>query len=518
MAQIVVSHLTFTYPGSFTPLFEDVSFTLSSSWRLGFVGRNGRGKTTFLRLLLGAYPYSGMISTSLDFAYFPFDILSCGRTALEVVREAIAPFESWQHTLGTADPLGDAYQRAFDLFLANDGYIIDELITREAALIGVDAAALARPFDTLSGGERVKLLLSALFLRKNAFLLIDEPTNHLDEAGRAAVRDYIKGKRGYILVSHDRALLNACCDHILNLGNGRITLEQGNYDAFHENQRRLEAYERARSTQLKREITVLEEASSQRERWSASLEKTKKGAADSGFVSHKAAKLMQLSKNLERREQNAIEEKRSLLQHVETAEPIKLVPEPYRAAKIAELSKLQIDYGQGPLFDPLDLTIERGARVRLKARNGGGKSSLIRLLMGEAVPYTGEMRRARDLIISYVPQDTAHLSGRLEDFADAQRVERPLLYAMLRKLDFARTLFEFPMETYSAGQKKKVLLAASICTRAHLYIWDEPLNFIDILSREQIEDAVLRCGMTLLFVEHDEMFSSRVATGTVLLD
>lgn len=517
MAQILVSHLTFTYPGSFEPLFEDVSFTLDSSWKLGFVGRNGRGKTTFLRLLTGEYPYQGTIQTTLSFAYFPFDVKDEGESALSIVRSVIAPFDAWQQTLDTADPMSDAYQRAFDLFLAHDGYIIDDLIAREAGLIGVSQEALSRPFSTLSGGERVKLLLAALFLRKNAFLLIDEPTNHLDDAGRAAVRDYLKTKSGYILVSHERTLLDACCDHILNLGNKRITLEQGNYAAFHENQRRQEAWEAARNAQLKHDIAQLESAAREREGWSNALEKTKKSAADSGFVSHKAAKLMQLSKNLERRQERAIAEKKELLQHVETAEPIKIIPEPYRTQKIIELSKLSVDYGAGALFAPLDLVIERGARVRLKARNGAGKTSLIRLIMGESVPHIGEIRRARDVVISYVSQDTSHLKGNVLDFADAQGVERPLLLSMLRKLDFSRTLFEFPMETYSAGQKKKVLLAVSLCRRAHLYIWDEPLNFIDILSREQIEEAVLSSGMTLLFVEHDETFSSRVATQTVEL-
>ena len=152
MAQILVSHLAFTYPGSFEPLFEDVSFTLDSSWKLGFVGRNGRGKTTFLRLLMGDYPYQGTIQTTLSFAYFPFDITDGGRSALDTIRAVIAPFDAWQHTLDTADPMSEAYQQAFDLFLAHDGYIIDELIAREAGLIGVEEEALSRPFSTLSGG------------------------------------------------------------------------------------------------------------------------------------------------------------------------------------------------------------------------------------------------------------------------------------------------------------------------------------------------------------------------------
>lgn len=517
MSQIRITDLSFTYPGSSEMLFENVNLCLDSDWKLGFVGRNGRGKTSFLRLLCGELRGEGTISSQLDFSLFPFAVADKTQSSRSVVREAIAPYRAMEQVLGTADPMGDAYSRAFDSYMAADGYIIDELIEREISLLQVHVDVLDRPFDSLSGGERVKLLLAALFLRKNAFLLIDEPTNHLDEDGRTIVREYLAKKSGYILVSHDRALLNHCCDHILSLGKGCITLEQGNYDSFHENQSRKEAFERAKNESLKTQIGRLYDAARTREGWSLQLEKTKKGAADSGFIGHKAAKLMQLSKNIERRQQRAIDEKRELLTHVETAEPLKIMPEPYRTQRLMTLSKVAVDYGKGPLFAPIDLEINRGDRIRIKAKNGGGKTSLIRLMMGGDVPHTGELRRSADLLVSLVSQTTEHISGSLYDFADAAGVPRELLLSMLRKLDFSRERFEYPIESYSAGQKKKVLLAASLCSRSHLYIWDEPLNFIDILSREQIEHAIMDCDMTLVFVEHDEVFASRIATHTVEL-
>jgi len=131
--------------------------------------------------------------------------------------------------------------------------------------------------------------------------------------------------------------------------------------------------------------------------------------------------------------------------------------------------------------------------------------------------YTGELNMGSQLIISYVPQETAFLSGSLSGYARENGLDESLFKAMLRKLDFSRVQFEKDMEDFSGGQKKKVLLAASLCRRAHLYVWDEPLNFIDVISRMQIEKLLLEYKPTLLFVEHDKAFCRNIATKTVEL-
>ena len=137
--------------------------------------------------------------------------------------------------------------------------------------------------------------------------------------------------------------------------------------------------------------------------------------------------------------------------------------------------------------------------------------------MGEEIPHTGVVQTASGLKISYVPQSSSGLSGSLDDFIRDRQVEESLFKAILRKLDFSRELFTQPMERYSEGQKKKVLLAGSLCDQAHLYIWDEPLNYIDVISRMQIEDLLLAYEPTLLFVEHDAAFCQHVATRVVEL-
>ena len=184
MSMIDVSNLTFGYEGSPELVFDHVSFQIDTDWKLGFTGRNGRGKTTFLRLLQGKYPYSGTISASVAFEYFPYEVTDLSRPGLEVVREIAPEAEDWE-------------------------------IQRELGLLDLAEEALERPFGQLSNGERTKVLLAALFLKENAFLLIDEPTNHLDLEGRRKLGHYLARKRGFLLVSHDRGFLDQCVDHIL---------------------------------------------------------------------------------------------------------------------------------------------------------------------------------------------------------------------------------------------------------------------------------------------------------------
>ena len=137
------------------------------------------------------------------------------------------------------------------------------------------------------------------------------------------------------------------------------------------------------------------------------------------------------------------------------------------------------------------------------------------MILGEKIPYTGEMQVGTGIKISYVPQDASFLQGSLEDMALEYDLDESLFKAMLRKLDLERSQFDKDIGQYIAGQKKKVLLARSLCQRAHLYIWDEPLNYIDVLSRIQIEQLLMAYKPAMIFVEHDAAFCEKVATKQV---
>lgn len=496
MALITVRDLTFGYDGSYDNIFEHVNFQIDTEWRLGFVGRNGRGKTTFLKLLMGEYEYHGSISAPMEFDYFPFPVRDEDAWTMTIMEDICPESPQWR-------------------------------LFREMELLEIDQGVLYRPFSSLSNGERTKILLCALFLRENHFLLIDEPTNHLDLHGREVLSRYLRGKEGFILVSHDRAFLDGCVDHILSINKATIEVQRGNYSSWLENKRRQDDFERASNEKLKKEISRLEQSSGEKAAWAGRSERAivgfdpKKSELKSGgrrpYLAAQSKKAMKRAKAIEVRQQAAIEEKSALLKNIETAEALKLPTIPYRAARFAELRDFSVCYEGRNIFSPVSFQIERGDRIALRGCNGSGKTSLLRALCGDAVPHHGTLRLAGGLKLSYLPQETGHLCGSLREYIETNGLDATLFLTILRKLDFAREQFEKPMEAYSAGQKKKVLLTKSLCEPAHLYVWDEPLNYIDILSRGQIEELLLACKPTILFVEHDRMFCDTVANREIVL-
>ena len=488
MSLIQVSNLTFAYDGSYENIFENASFQIDTNWRLGFTGRNGRGKTTFLNLLLGKYEYHGNISASVSFSYFPYHIEDKTIFAIDVVEEIYPEYQYWQ-------------------------------LAREMNALQLDEDVLYRPFETLSNGEQTKLMLAVLFLKENNFLLIDEPTNHLDIQGRELVSRYLNSKKGFILVSHDRAFLDGCVDHILSINKANIEVCRGNFSTWYENKQRQDAFEQAENDKLKREIRRLEETARQKADWSDRVEATKIGfgPCDRGYIGHKAEKMMTRSKAIERRQQAAIEEKSKLLKNIERSDSLKIFQTPFHTKRLVSLRDVAICYGQAPVCEGITFEIQQGDRIALQGANGSGKSSIIKLICGQDIPYTGELRIGNGLQISYVSQDTSGLHGKLTDFARDSGIDESLFLALLAKLDVPKAQMEKDMSSLSAGQKKKVLLARSLCQPMHLHIWDEPMNYIDVISRMQIEDLLLQFKPTILFVEHDKAFCENIATKVVRL-
>lgn len=488
MSLINISNLTFSYDGSYDAVFENVSFQIDTDWKLGFTGRNGRGKTTFLNLLLGKYQYNGTVSSSVLFDYFPFDVTDKTQNTIDVVYGISKDFELWQ-------------------------------LNRELFLLDIAEDVLDRPFNTLSNGEQTKILLAGLFLKENNFLLIDEPTNHLDSGARSIVSNYLKSKKGFILVSHDRKFLDHCIDHILSINKTNIEIQKGNFSSWWHNKQLQDNFEIGKNEKLQRDIKKLSAAAKRSADWSDKVEQSKVGshAFDRGYIGHKAAKMMKRSKAIEIRRQNMLEEKSTLLKNIETADNLSIEPMAYHTNRLLEMDHFSVLYRDKTVCENVGFTVNRGDRIAVCGRNGSGKSSILKLLIGEDISFSGHLRMGSNLIISYIPQDTSFLKGNLKAFAEDNHLDESLFKAILRKLDFSRVQFEKDMSDFSGGQKKKVLIAKSLSQKAHLYVWDEPLNFIDVISRMQIEDLILAHNPTMLFVEHDSSFVQAVSTKRVML-
>lgn len=488
MSMIRVENLTFSYPSSYDTIFDNVTFQIDTDWKLGFVGRNGKGKTTLLNLFLGKYEYRGKIISSVQFDYFPYPVSDKKRMTEDILYEVCPLAEEWE-------------------------------LMRELSYLDVSADVLWRRFETLSNGEQTKVLLAALFLNENHFLLIDEPTNHLDTNAREKVAAYLKKKKGFILVSHDRRFLDGCVDHILSLNRTTIEVQSGNFSTWMENFQRQQEFETAQNERLKKDIGRLQRAAQRTSVWSDRIEASKygNGPVDRGYLGHKAAKMMKRSKTIEARQQQAIEQKSALLKNAETVDTLKIHPLTYHSDLLVSFSDVSVIYDSTKVCEPVFFEIHQGERVVIDGKNGSGKSSLLKLLLNYPIEHTGTVAIGSGLIISYVPQDTSHLNGNLSKFAEKNNLDESLFKAILRKMDFERVQFGKNMEDFSGGQKKKVLIAKSLCEQAHLYVWDEPLNFIDVYSRMQIEHLIKQFAPTMLLVEHDIAFREAIATKVVKL-
>lgn len=338
MSMIKVENLTFSYPSSYDPIFENVSFQIDTDWKLGFVGRNGRGKTTFLNLLMDQYEYRGKIIKSVRFDYFPYLVKDTKKWTMEVLNEVCPQAEEWQ-------------------------------IRKELYVLEVDEEVLWRPFETLSNGEQTKVLLAALFLNEGHFLLIDEPTNHLDTHGRQIVSEYLRKRKGFILVSHDRCFLDGCVDHILSLNRSNIEVQSGTFSAFLQNFEQQQRLEEAQNASLKKDIRRLSQSAKRTQGWSDRVEASKTGAADKGYIGHKSAKMMKRAKSIEARQQKAIEQKSGLLKNQERAEELKLLPLQYRSDTLVTFSEVSVCYEKNPVSCPVSFSIRRGERVVLEGSN-----------------------------------------------------------------------------------------------------------------------------------------------------
>ena len=524
MSSIIFHHVDFSYDSPYSEVFRELSLLIDTHWKTALTGRNGRGKSTLLKLIAGELQADkGSIEISERTAFFPYQLADYSLSTFDVVKDAVAPFRRWLERMNDLSAHADEQSvRDFagiqERFLGLGGYEIDGRIRKEAELIGIDDDLLRRPFDSLSGGEQTRALIVALFLKSGHYPLIDEPTNHLDMQGRQQLSRYLADKSGFLLVSHDRYLLDNCVDHVVSINPNDVRTNQGNYSVWQRQMRLENEFELRRKRNLKREIKQLHGAAQQRRAGSLAKEREKKGAYDKGRVGHLAAKQMQRALSIERRIQNNLKAKQSLLKNEEKQRSLKIETRPDASGVLITINNLTVERGGKAVLKDLSLQMCRGDRTAVVGRNGSGKTTLFDTISGELKPLTGTIKLPAHVTVNRSFQNALWQNGDLREYLLQNGLAETRFRQLMGVYGVEGEVFEQPLETFSQGQLKKVDLIRSMMQPADLLIWDEPMNYIDVMSREQIEAAIIESQPTLLFTDHDRYFVEKVATSVIDLD
>lgn len=538
MSKIAINNLNFYYSDYYKPIFENVNLVLDTDWKLGLIGRNGRGKSTFLNLLLGKLKTTGgSIHMTVNMEYFPYELNQKYTVTMDVIKEAIGGLKTMENTMEQIITESDEarfqeYSEIQTKYSELGGYEMEGRILKEMADMGLGEELAYRDYETLSGGEKTRMMIIALFLRKNSFVLLDEPTNHLDITGKERMAEYLSKKKGFIVVSHDRDFLDKVTDHILSINKADIKVEKGNYSSWRKNMDLIEEYEFRTRDRLEREIKQLERRSKQSRDW-AGTANTQKYAFTCHARTNGCQAYMRRAKRSEEQILDNIDEKKQLLLNYEEAKELTISQrEGDIEGCLIKVKNLSFSYPGGRrIIKDFTLNLHKGDRIWIKGQNGAGKSTLLKLLAGELGMLGPDImtmgcpeeckgiERAGNLQISVSGQEPLWTEGFITEKYQLpeQRKQLEQLAYFCALFDLPEEFLERPLETYSSGELKKVDVARALSEENDVIFLDEPLNYMDVYFREQLEKAILAYGPTIVFVEHDARFGKNVSNKVIEL-
>ena len=497
-------------------ILDGLTFQVDSGERVGLLGKNGCGKTTLLRILTGQLDWDeGEVVLAPDkrvglISQIP--VYPAGYTVEDVLDTAFRPLREMEEEMeqlaarmerGEDPALLRRYDQLTAAFEAGGGYDTDTRKNKVCSGLQIGPGMREQLFDRLSGGEKTRVNLGRLILEDTDILLLDEPTNHLDLKATEWLEEYLDKFKGTVLaVSHDRWFLDRVVDRVIEIQEGKAEFYSGNYSFYvvekeRRYQEKLKQYEKEQA-----KIQQLEKAAEQLRIW-----------AYSGND-----KIFKRAQSMEKR----IERMRTTDRPTrERKMEVRFGEREFRGDEVLTIKGLSKSFGQRALFSGVDLEVVGGERIALLGDNGTGKSTLIKLLMGEEGPDEGKIRMGPTVKIGYLPQ-----------IIHFDHPERSLLDTMLYELDCtAQTArnrlasFKFrgedvfkPVSALSGGEQSRLRLCMLMDEKINLLILDEPTNHLDIQSREWIEEAVEEYEGNLLFVSHDRYFIDRFATRVWVLE
>ena len=505
MIVISANNLTKEYDGSNTVL-NKVSFAINKGERVGIIGINGAGKSTLLKILSGQLPHEGgdfFVSSDLRIGYLEQDGgFDSDRTVIEEVNKVFEHFpemEKEMEKLLSEEEL-TRYEQLRERYERMGGYMYQSEIRGILTSMSFDESMYNKKISTLSGGEKTRLALAILLLEKPDILFLDEPTNHLDIGTLKWLEQYLKGYRGtMIIVSHDRYFLNETVNRIFEIENARLNIYEGNYNFYAAERRNRREAEMRQYEKQQKEVQRQEEMI--RRFKQRGTEKLAKRAASR----EKRLSAMEL---MQRPDQSKGKLKLNFQQNFQSGTDVLLAE---------DLSK---SFGYGinrvELFRGVSIDVKRGERVCIVGANGIGKTTLIRMLMGDLVSTTGHIRVGHNVQFGYYDQGQQLLNDNntvIEELQDAYSLysEGELRNILGRFLFRGEEVFQ-EVGSLSGGERARLSLLKLMMSGANTLILDEPTNHLDIESKEVFEEALLEFPGTCLIVSHDRYFLNRIPT------
>ena len=503
---ISLDNLTVSYGG--WTLFDNISFLINPKDRIGLVGRNGAGKTTLLRIITGEQqPTSGAVTLNGDctIGYLPQTMRVADTTTL--VEETAKAFEEVLRLEAEIEALTreiaertDYESASYELLLhrlndAQDHYHILGGETRDADIektllgLGFKRSDFGRATSEFSGGWRMRIELAKLLLRRPSIFLLDEPTNHLDIESIQWLEEYLRNYNGAVLlISHDRAFLDNVTNRTVELSLGKITDYKVSYSKY---------------VVLRAERRAQQMAAYENQQ--RMIEKTEEFIEKFRYKPTKSNQVQSRIKQLERLDRLEIEE-----EDLATLN-IKFPPAPRSWQIVAEISEAGMSFGEKHVFSGANFVIEKGDRIALVGRNGEGKTTLARMLIGQLTPTEGSVRLGANVNIGYYAQNQDDLmDGDFTVYDTLDRVAvgdiRTRLRDILGAFLFRGEDIDKKVKVLSGGERARLAMARMMLEPRNLLVLDEPTNHMDMRSKDILKNAIMKYDGTVVVVSHDREF------------
>ena len=503
-------------------ILENVNFTVNEYDKIGIIGVNGTGKTTLFKIISGIYGYdSGDIYTSKDceIGYLEQNTnFHSENTILEEVLEVfkdVIEMEKYlrdlEHKISeessntnstTLEKLMNEYSNKLEAFSDMNGYGYKSEAKGVLKGLGFSDEDMDKPISILSGGEKTRVLLGKLLLKKPTLLLLDEPTNHLDSEAIEWLEVFLKQYKGtVILISHDRYFLDQVVNRIFEIHNKKLKTYNGNYSDFI----------KASAIEKELELKKFEDQQKDIKKQEESIERLK------AFGREKHLKRAR-SKEKALAKVDALDKPEAYRKKAK----IEFNPSVTSGNDVLQLRDISMGYGERILFKDLNLDIYRGEKVALIGANGIGKSTLFKIIMNEITPLSGDIKFGTNVNVSYFHQEqkTLNLDNTIIDeiWEDNKQLTQTSLRTMLGAFLFEGEEVFKKISTLSGGERARVAILKLILSNANLLLLDEPTNHLDIDSKEVLEEALSSYTGTIFTISHDRYFLNTVVDKVLVLD